>query len=185
MKFAAAAAALVALVAAGPARADMHIRHDRGGRIDAYLSRYAVVRQSGQRVIVDGPCMSACTVLLGAIPKDRICVTRRASFVFHAAWVPAAHGAHAASALGDRMLWANYPSPVRAWITSHGGLTNRLIYLRGSELTAMYPSCESPPPSLRGATEARVRNPHPSSEPTEAGPAGFAQPTLRVGVFER
>jgi hypothetical protein len=80
------------------------------------------------------------------------------------------------------MLWTNYPPPVRAWITSHGGLTNRLIYLRGSELTAMYPSCESPPPSLR---EARARNPHPPSEPTESGPAGLAQPTLRVGVFER
>jgi hypothetical protein len=167
-------AALAALVAAGPARADMHIRHDRGGRIDAYLSRFAVVRQSGQRVIVDGPCMSACTILLGTIPKDRICVTRRASFAFHAAWVPAAHGRHATSALGDRMLWANYPPPVRAWITSHGGLTNRLIYLRGSDLTALYPACESPQPSVRGTAEARVGTPRPPPATGDSGPAGFA-----------
>jgi hypothetical protein len=142
---AAAAAAVLALAGVGPALADMRIHDDRGGRIDAYLYRFAAVRQSGQRVIVDGPCMSACTVLLGTVPKDHICVTPRASFGFHAAWVPAARGARASSALGDRMLWANYPPSVRAWITRHGGLTNRLIYLRGSELTAMYPACASPP----------------------------------------
>ena len=134
-------AALLALAGADAALADMHIRLDTGGRIDAYLHRYATVRKSGQKVVVDGPCLSACTILLGTIPKDRICVTGRASFGFHAAWVPTPQGALAASALGDRLLWANYPPPVRAWITRHGGLTKRVIYLRGRELTAMYPAC--------------------------------------------
>jgi len=138
---AAVVAALVALAGADTAWADMHIRMDTGGRIDAYLHRYATVRKSGQRVIVDGPCLSACTVLLGTIPKDRICVTGRASFGFHAAWVPTGGGRQAPSALGDRMLWANYPAAVREWITTHGGLTRRVIYLRGRELTDMYPAC--------------------------------------------
>ena len=39
------------------------------------------------------------------------------------------------------MLWANYPEPVRDWITRHGGLTRRVIYLRGRELKEMYPPC--------------------------------------------
>ncbi|HML13567.1 MAG TPA: hypothetical protein VK456_09695 [Xanthobacteraceae bacterium] len=141
---AAVAAALLTLAGADAALADMHIRLDTGGRIDAYLHRYAVVRKSGQRVIVDGPCLSACTILLGTIPKDRICVTGRAAFGFHAAWVPVGRGRQAPSALGDRMLWANYPEPVRDWITRHGGLTKRIIYLRGRELTALYPACLNP-----------------------------------------
>jgi hypothetical protein len=140
--YAAVAAALCALFAVDAAHADMHIRLDTGGRIDAYLHRYATVRKSGQRVIVDGPCLSACTVLLGTIPKDRICITPRASFGFHAAWIPLGHGRQAPSALGDRMLWTNYPQPVREWITSHGGLTRKVIYLRGRELAAMYPGCD-------------------------------------------
>jgi hypothetical protein len=145
MKFhAAVAAAVLTLAGADAAVADMHIRLDTGGRIDAYLQRYAVVRKSGQRVVVDGPCLSACTILLGTIPKDRICVTGRAAFGFHAAWVPVGRGRQAPSALGDRMLWANYPEPVRAWITRHGGLTKRIIYLRGRELTALYPACLNP-----------------------------------------
>jgi hypothetical protein len=163
---AAAAAAVLALAGVGPALADIRIRDDRGGRIDAYLYRFAAVRQSGQRVIVDGPCMSACTVLLGTVPKDHICVTPRASFGFHAAWIPTSRGARASSALGDRMLWANYPSPVRAWIDRHGGLTQRLIYLRGPELTAMYPACASPPAAGYAASssdEARfTRRPVPA-----------------------
>ena len=108
-------AALLTLAGADAALAEMRIRLDTGGRIDAYLHRYATVRKSGQKVIVDGPCLSACTVLLGTIPKDRICVTGRAAFGFHAAWVPAGRGRQAPSALGDRMLWANYPTPVREW----------------------------------------------------------------------
>ena len=144
MKFRAAiVAALLALAGADAALADMHIRLDTGGRIDAYLHRYATVRKSGQKVIVDGPCLSACTVLLGTIPKDRICVTGRAAFGFHAAWVPAGRGRQAPSALGDRMLWANYPAPVREWITRHGGLSKRIIYLLGRELTSLYPACDS------------------------------------------
>ena len=143
MKFrAAVVAALFAFAGADTALADMHIRLDTGGRIDSYLHRYATVRKSGQKVIVDGPCLSACTILLGTIPKDHICVTGRAAFGFHAAWVPAGHGRQAPSALGDRMLWANYPAPVREWITRHGGLTKRIIYLRGRELSAMFPRCD-------------------------------------------
>ena len=134
-------AALLTLAGADVALADMHIRLDTGGRIDSYLHRYATVRKSGQRVIVDGPCLSACTVLLGTIPRDHICVTGRASFGFHAAWVPDGRGRQAPSALGDRMLWANYPAAVREWISRHGGLSKRVIYLRGRELNAMYPPC--------------------------------------------
>jgi hypothetical protein len=34
-----------------------------------------------------------------------------------------------------------YPVPVRSWIRRRGGLTSRLLLLRGRELTAIYPAC--------------------------------------------
>jgi hypothetical protein len=34
-----------------------------------------------------------------------------------------------------------YPAPVRGWILRRGGLTSRLLLLRGRELAAIYPSC--------------------------------------------
>ena len=56
--------------------------------VEDYLRTFAQIRQSGERVIIDGPCLSACTLVLSTIPKSRICVTRRAILGFHAAqWV--------------------------------------------------------------------------------------------------
>jgi hypothetical protein len=34
-----------------------------------------------------------------------------------------------------------YPGPVRAWIRSRGGLTSRLLLLKGRDLAAIYPRC--------------------------------------------
>jgi hypothetical protein len=34
-----------------------------------------------------------------------------------------------------------YPSQVRHWITSRGGLTPRMIFLRGKQLEAIYRPC--------------------------------------------
>ena len=41
---------------------------DHGGEIGAYLAKYHALRISGERVVIDGICASACTMLLGAIP---------------------------------------------------------------------------------------------------------------------
>ena len=64
----------------------MRISDDVGGRIGAYVEQYSQVKQNGERVVIDGTCLSACTLVLGIVPRDRICVTRRAMLGFHAAW---------------------------------------------------------------------------------------------------
>ena len=66
------------------AQADVRILSSPGGAVDAYLAAFSRVRQSGERVIIDGPCLSACTLVLSTIPRNRICVTRRAVLGFHA-----------------------------------------------------------------------------------------------------
>src|SRR2546428_14161140 len=66
--------------------ADVWIVSDRGGEIVQYLVEFTALERSGARVIINGPCDSACTLILGIIPSARLCVTARASFGFHAAW---------------------------------------------------------------------------------------------------
>src|SRR5262249_27250810 len=66
------------------ASATLRITGDAGGQIGPYLQNLAAVRNSGERVVIDGPCLSACTLVLGVIPRDRICVTSRALLGFHA-----------------------------------------------------------------------------------------------------
>src|SRR5215467_2544679 len=117
------------LISVGAARADLRIVSSSGGEVGSFLQLFAMIRQSGQRVIIDGPCISACTLVLSAIPEDRICVTRRAILGFHAArW-------------RDRQ-GQFYAAPVRAWIERNGGLTGKPIFLRSRQLAALYPPCQ-------------------------------------------
>src|SRR5262245_58440721 len=143
MKLGALAGALLMLVSTElhSASATIRIQDDRGGRIDKYLQRFAKLRDSGERIIVDGTCNSACTLLLGTIPRSRICVTERASLGFHAAWVFDDQGRQVESPAWTSVLWRNYPRSIREWINRNGGHTPRMIFLRGNELTAMYPLC--------------------------------------------
>lgn len=123
------------------AGAVVKIGDDRGGQIGPYLNRFASVRNSGELVMIDGPCLSACTLIVGAVPSERICVTKRASLGFHAAWNFATSGQPVFSPEGTRLLWEFYPPPVRRWIKRRGGLTPHMIFLRGSELAHMYRLC--------------------------------------------
>lgn len=132
-----------ALLASGivPASATMRIAEDRGGQIGQYLQTYALLRSSGEKVIVDGNCLSACTLLLGVIPRERICATERARFGFHAAWMPDSEGRPVTSPMGTQALWRIYPTTVRKWINRNGGLSRKMIYLEGRALAGIVPSC--------------------------------------------
>jgi hypothetical protein len=142
MRIAALLGAAVAALAISHASATVRIKADPGGQIGPYLENLAALRSSGERVIIDGPCLSACTMLLGVIPKSRICVTSRARLGFHAAWHPGENGRPVTSRAATQLLMDIYPENVRSWIHQRGGLSPRMMYLSGRELAAMYQTCE-------------------------------------------
>jgi hypothetical protein len=112
-------AAALLLAAVAKSRAEVRIADDLGGQIGTYVDKYEDLRTSGQTVIIDGRCLSACTMVLGAVPHNRICVTSRAVLGFHAAWDAGANGREAA----------------------RGGLKPRMIFLSGKQLMSMYRPC--------------------------------------------
>ena len=124
-----------------PATATVIIKDDHGGNIGVYWSRYAALRDMGQEIIIDGICSSACTLVLGMVPHDRICVTQNALLGFHAAWRPGFLGVKVINEPGTRTLVSFYPPPIRDWIARHGGLGSETIYLFGPELLAVYREC--------------------------------------------
>ena len=73
------------LFLAGTASAELRIMNDQGGEVSSYLRTFYEMRASGERIIIDGPCLSACTLLTGIVPRDHVCVTSRAVLGFHAA----------------------------------------------------------------------------------------------------
>ena len=131
------APALMTCVAA----ADVRIVGDPGGEVSSYVQKFNEIRESGERVVIDGPCLSACTLVLSMVPNNRICVTRRAVLGFHAARSMDRRGRLYAEPEASEYVLEAYPAPVRDWIRRRGGLSSRLLLLRGRELAAIYPTC--------------------------------------------
>lgn len=137
------AGALASVLATCAAYADVRIVSDPGGEVSSYIQKFQQMRESGQHVVIDGPCLSACTLLTGIIPHNRICVTSRAVLGFHAAsYYDDASRSLVPTRRGSRLVMHYYPRAIRAWINRHGGLTPQLITLRGPELSALYPTCQ-------------------------------------------
>jgi hypothetical protein len=134
---------LAALLCAGlmPVRAEVRILGSPGGQVGPFLDLFDRVRASGEQVVIDGPCLSACTLVLSVVPSDRICVTRRAVLGFHAARSIDQRGRLYAEPEASEAVLEAYPAAVRDWIRRRGGLSSRLLLLRGRDLAAIYPRC--------------------------------------------
>jgi hypothetical protein len=135
---------LLSVVAATPARAELHITRDHGGYVEEYKAKYKRVREKGERVIIDGICNSACTLVLGIVPMNKICVTPRASLGFHQAYYDKAFtfGIKVTSAEGTSDLMAYYPDAVKDWIRRNGGLTTDMKKIKnGVELWKIIDPC--------------------------------------------
>jgi len=107
------------------------VSDNHGGSVVAYDARWAGLAAKGVSVRIVGPCQSACTVLLGHIPRARICVTPNARFGFHLAHLKSAQDT----------LWAAYQDDIRAWITAHGGLKPDFMWMRAPDIYRYFARC--------------------------------------------
>jgi hypothetical protein len=115
-----------------PATAEtIEVFDNHGGRVADYNARWAGLAARGVNVRIVGPCQSACTVLLGHIPRSRICVTPSASFGFHLARLESA----------TKTLWNAYQADIRAWIKARGGLTKDFIWMRAPDTYRFFRKC--------------------------------------------
>ena len=124
-----------------PANA-LTITNDRGGLIPMYVERMQRAAATGERVIIDGNCLSACTMTLGIIPPQNVCATPRAVLGFHSAFKPTPWGQKMDYPPGTQQMVSHYPPAIRAWIKRHGGLHPSLIYLRVPEIFQYVSSCQ-------------------------------------------
>jgi hypothetical protein len=126
--------ALAAVVLSSASRAEtIEVSDNHGGRVVEYNARWAGLAARGVDVRIVGPCQSACTVLLGHIPRSKICVTPRASFGFHQA--------NLASATAT--LWNAYAADIRGWINQHGGLKKSFIWMRAPDTYRFFKKCRA------------------------------------------
>jgi hypothetical protein len=118
-------------VAAPAAAETINVFDNHGGSVIEYNARWTELAARSVSVRIVGPCQSACTVLLGHIPRNRICVTSAASFGFHLAQTTTA----------SAILWNSYQSDIREWIDQHGGLQRGFVWLRAPETFRFFHKC--------------------------------------------
>lgn len=115
---------LVALLLANLGLSSAHgggsllITNDEGGDIAAYKHYWRQVSKKYDRVVIDGPCKSSCTLLLGVIPANRICLTSQGSLLFHAA-----HKWGDRNTIGPeptKIMRDFYPSHIQKWLDANG-----------------------------------------------------------------
>lgn len=118
------------------------IKDDLGGIIYDFAEKYTRVAADGEPVRIEGECTSACTLVFGIVPNDRICITSRALLGVHLAYNwKGQRQVNASQAMTVRML--QYPTWLRRWIKRHGGLRTKPIYVLNKELRKHYGLCDA------------------------------------------
>jgi hypothetical protein len=124
-------ALLLCLPTAAQAQQIIDVYDDHGGVVSEYDAHWAQEAAQGVSVRIVGPCQSACTVLLGHIPRERICVMPEARFGFHLAGFERS----------TQILWSAYAPDIRQWIDDHGGLTHEFIWMSAPDIYRYFRKC--------------------------------------------
>ncbi|RWH31904.1 hypothetical protein [Mesorhizobium sp.] len=123
---------IIACMAASMAAAEtINVSDDHGGSVAAYSQRWKGLAARGVNVRIVGKCQSACTVLLGYIPRSRIWVMPAASFGFHLA--------HRTDMTA--VLWNANAADIRGWINAHGGLASQLKWMSAPDTYRYFHRC--------------------------------------------
>ena len=118
---------------------------DLGGSLVEYIQDYTLQRHLHRDYVIDGACISACTLITGEIPPERVCITPYARLAFHAAFV-VVEGQRVFAAEGTKLSWQIYPPAVRAMLQAKGWKdpdTDQptLIWLDHDDLLKIYKPC--------------------------------------------
>jgi hypothetical protein len=115
--------------------APYRVWNDPGGIITNHEIKYRRLTLEGRQIQILGYCASACTLVLAYVPRNRVCVGPKAVLGFHQASEPGTKPkTWVRSEDGTKYLYWKYDAAVRKWIDSKGGLTEKMLWLRGKEL---------------------------------------------------
>lgn len=116
-------AGLVMTAAVSPSHA-LVIEKDPGGVIVDFVKRYSNIRDSGEKVVVNGECDSSCTIFLGIVPKKNVCITSNAKLGFHTASLrtvePDGSVTWSHAEEFSALMWNLYPGRFRAYLKRVG-----------------------------------------------------------------
>ena len=75
--------AILSLPASAAHAETIDVSDFQGGLLSTYQTQWSTLAARGVKVRIVGPCVSACTILVGYIPRNNICVMPNAYLGFH------------------------------------------------------------------------------------------------------
>jgi hypothetical protein len=128
------------------------ITNDDGGIVVSYVHKYSDMRDAGEKAVVDGNCISSCTLLLGLLRPENVCVTDNAVFGFHSASlkrkVKGKYVYFHAREMSE-LMYSIYPGDVRQLLRARGWdgyLTDNahpeIIWVSGAALKSIVRECK-------------------------------------------
>lgn len=111
-------------IAARPAPTPEHLKPvvmqwEPGGHITQHEYRFRSLASMGSPVEIRGACISACTLVMSYVPKERICFGEGSYLSFHAAVSSMETWAYNGEA--TKRMYQSYPVEIKAWIDGRGG----------------------------------------------------------------
>jgi hypothetical protein len=104
-----------------PAGTKRVLQNEPGGYIAIYRHRFETLAASGDSVEIRGKCLSACTLVLAYIPKERLCFHETAWLGFHHAAL--SNGAVNESTMREtQAMFDSYPQDIRTWLQQRGSI---------------------------------------------------------------
>lgn len=122
------------------------VKDDYGGYISRYIAMYKLEAGKGTSYILDGACASACTTILGIIPKARVCTTSKGTLGFHSGYIWWFGKWH--SPYDTKLMWSFYPEEVRAVLIKNfgwdGGKGQKHLEMMWIDAGSFYDACDAP-----------------------------------------
>lgn len=132
-------ALLATVLLATPALSAKKIMFNPGGSLMEFIEHFNEDREAESKYVIDGLCISACTMITGLIEDENVCTTKRGVLAFHSVSFLGPFGSEH-SREGTRILGQILPEKVRSMLKVRGFDVEAgdehpdLIYIKASEL---------------------------------------------------
>jgi hypothetical protein len=116
------------------------VSFNSGGEVGAFKAAAREIKRSGRRVVINGPCLSACAILADEA-RGSVCVTKKARFGFHKGFVLEQPTAGGPMRFVKRFT-PQHSRDVAGWVNRNGGFPNRgFRYMNASAAKRIWRGC--------------------------------------------
>jgi hypothetical protein len=116
------------------------VSFNSGGEVSTFKAAAREIKRSGRRVVINGPCLSACAILADEA-RGSVCVTKKARFGFHKGYVLEQPTAGGPMRFVKRFT-PQHSRDIAGWVSKNGGYPNRgFRYMNASAAKHIWRGC--------------------------------------------